>query len=105
MKNGSYKIVKKLAYDPSRWRWSIPSGFELSQILQNDDVIPGCYHPKLGFYELNQTRIYTVKLHFGVDMVNEINRPHAWARMGDIAVDPCWAYTDNKPFTGIDIIE
>jgi len=105
MKNGSYKIVKKITYDPSRWRWSVPSGFEPSQILQNNDVIPGCYHPKLGFYELNQTKIYTVKIHFGVDMVNEFKGPHVWARVGDIAVDPCWADTDKKPFTGIDIID
>jgi hypothetical protein len=31
--------------------------------------------------------------------------PHVWAKIGDIAVDPCWADTDNTDFIGEDIIK
>jgi hypothetical protein len=30
--------------------------------------------------------------------------PHVWAKVGKIAVDPCWADTDNTPFIGEDVI-
>lgn len=108
IKSGSYKVVKKLTdeeltalgikyYDRNISNWIRPpqktDGEECSVL----------FHPEIGFYQLNQLKVYEVKQHFGVDMV-EYKCPHVWAKVGDIAVDPCWADTDNTPFIGKDVI-
>ena len=103
IKSGSYKIVKKIEnFKPSFYR-PIISCWIVNPSEENDIENTVLYHPELGFYELEQTKCYSIKKHFDEDMIN--GSPHVWAKVGDIVVDPCWADTNNKPFIGIDIID
>jgi hypothetical protein len=108
IKSGSYKVMKKLTdeerialgvkyYKRNISQWMIPprkiDGKECSVL----------FHPEIGFYQLEQSEIYEIKQHFGVDMMVN-NNPHVWAKVGDISVDPCWADIYNKCFIGKDVI-
>jgi hypothetical protein len=108
IKSGSYKVVKKITdeeridlgikyYKRNISQWMIPpkkiDGEECSVL----------FHPEIGFYQLEQSEIYEIKNHFGVDMVVN-NSPHVWAKVGDIFVDLCWADIYNKCFIGKDIV-
>jgi hypothetical protein len=104
IQSGSYKVVKEIkelpalimgkCFKESGWLKNIPqkNGEYIDLVL---------YHPNLGFYEVEQTKAYEVKIHFGENMTKK--GPHVWAKIGDIAVDPCWADTDNTDFIGEDI--
>jgi hypothetical protein len=107
IKSGSYKVVKKLTekelidlgvkyFNCNISQWIIPS-----QKIDEEECSV-LFHPEIGFYQLVQSRIYEVKQHFGFDMVKK--GPHVWAKVGDIAIDPCWADTDNTDFIGEDVI-
>jgi hypothetical protein len=107
IKSGSYKVVEKLTdeepialgikyYNRNMSQWFIPP------VKTGSTEISVLFHPKMGFYKLVQSKNYDIIQHFGVDMINKA--PHTWAKVGDIAVDPCWADTDNTPFIGKDII-
>jgi hypothetical protein len=107
IKSGSYKVVKKLTdkelidldmkyFCRNISQWMIPT-----QKIDGKECFV-LFHPEIGFYQLVQSRIYEVKQHFGFDMVNR--GPHVLAKIGDIAIDPCWADTDNTPFIGEDVI-
>ena len=106
IKSGSYKIVNKVEknidFELPRW-WNL----DKSQWFANRNIdgveCSILFHPQLGFYKLIQSNIYVVKKHFGYDMTEK--GPHVWAKVGNIAVDPCWADTNNTPFLGEDIIE
>jgi hypothetical protein len=97
IQSGSYKVIKEIKgkyFKESGWLKNIPqeNGGYIDLVL---------YHPSLGFYEVEQTKAYEVKTHFGEDMSKK--GPHVWAKIGDIAIDPCWADTDNTDFIGEDI--
>ncbi|MCL1931985.1 MAG: hypothetical protein FWF55_09220 [Treponema sp.] len=104
IKSGSYKVVKKITSAdidlPSWWK------LDTSQWIANREIdgveCSVLFHPEIGFYQLVQSEIYEIKQHFGFDMANK--GQHVWAKIGDIAVDPCWADTDNTPFIGKDVI-
>jgi hypothetical protein len=108
IKSGSYKVVKKLTNEER-----IALGIKyykrnISQWMRPPLKIDGkecsvLFHPEIGFYQLEQSKIYEIKQHFGVDMVVN-NNPHVWAKVGDISVDPCWADIYNKCFIGKDVI-
>jgi hypothetical protein len=102
IQSGSYKIVKEVS-DLIRWKCFKESGW-LKNVSQGNGVYIDLvlYHPSLWFYEVKQTRAYEVKRHFGENMAKK--GPHVWAKIGDIAIDPCWADTDNTPFIGEDIV-
>jgi len=105
IKSGSYKVVKEIIdFIPSFYR-PITSQWIINPPEENGINNTVLYHPEIGFYEVELTECYVVKRHFDIDMVNNYKCPHVWAKVEDIAVDPCWADTDNKPFVGIDIIE
>jgi len=104
IQSGSYKIAREISVsnlirykqrNESGWLRNVPQG----DGLYIDLVL---YHPCLGFYEVKQTKAYEVKTHFGQDMTKKGS--HVWARIGDIAIDPCWADTDNTSFIGEDVI-
>jgi len=107
IQSGSYKVVKEIPdsiiSDLKIWTYCKVSGC-LKNVPQGNngyiDLV--LYHPSLGFYEIEQTKAYEVKTHLGEDMTKK--GPHFWAKVGDIAIDPCWADTDNTPFIGEDII-
>ena len=107
IKPGSYKVVKKLTdeerialgikyYKHNVSQWMIPPS------IMDSKECSVLFHPEIGFYKLVQSKFYKIIQHFGVDMIN--NGPHTWAKVGDIAVDPCWADIYNKPFIGKDVI-
>ena len=102
IQSGSYKIIKEVS-DLIRWKCFKESGW-LKNVSQENGLYIDLvlYHPSLWFYEVEQTKAYEVKTHFGEDMAKRC--PHVWAKIGDIAIDPCWADTDNTPFIGEDII-
>jgi hypothetical protein len=108
IQSGSYKVVKKIPNSTisclTKRKCSKGSGW-LRNVSQGNgryiDLV--LYHHSLGFYEVELTNAYEVKTHFGEDMTKK--GPHAWAKIGDIAVDPCWADTDNTNFIGEDIID
>jgi hypothetical protein len=103
--SGSHELVKEVKnnidFDLPQW-WNL----EKSQWFANQNIdgveCSILFHPNLGFYKLIQKDIYEVKKHFGYDMAEKGS--HVWAKVGNIAVDPCWADTDNTPFIGEDII-
>jgi hypothetical protein len=105
IQSGSYKVVKEIKEIPAliRGKCFKESGW-LKNIPQENggyiDLV--LYHPGLGFYAVEQTKAYEVKTHFGEDMTKK--GPHVWAKIEDIAIDPCWADTDNTDFIGEDII-
>jgi len=110
--SGSYKVIKKLTdeekinAEPSipKWMKFDKSGY-IPNIKINGIESIVFYHsdPKIGFYQLVLSKPYEVIQHFGIDMANK--GPHVWAKVGDIAVDPCWADTmENTPFIGKDVI-
>jgi hypothetical protein len=107
IQSGSYKVVREIPdsiiseakkhtrLEESGWLKNLSKG--------NSNYIDlVLYHPSLGFYEVEQTKAYEVRMHFGEDMTRR--GPHVWAKIGDIAIDPCWADTDNTDFIGEDII-
>jgi hypothetical protein len=103
IKSGSYIIVRKIInFKPSFYR-PVTSRWIVNPPEENRIKNTVLYHPELGFYEVEQTRCYNIKKHFDEDMTNK--GPHVWAKVGNIAVDPCWADTNKKSFTGIDIID
>jgi hypothetical protein len=102
IQSGSYKVVKEIS-DLIRWKCFKESGWLKNVPQRNGGYIDlVLYHPSLWFYEMEQTKAYEVKTHFGEDMTKK--GPHVWAKIGDIAIDPCWADTDNINFIGNDII-
>jgi hypothetical protein len=104
IKPGSYKLVRKIDLsDFDKQQIRSKSGWLKNVSLNGKYIDRVLYHPCLGFYEVEQTEEYEVKTHFGVNM-SEYGRPHVWAKIGDIAIDPCWADTDNTDFIGEDIV-
>jgi hypothetical protein len=107
IQSGSYKVVKEISdsviSDLKKLKCFNESGW-LKNVSKGDgeyiDLV--LYHPSLWFCEVKQARAYEVKTHFGEDMTKK--GPHVWAKVGNIAVDPCWADTDNTDFIGEDII-
>ena len=112
IQSGSYKIVKEISieeinneeiYEPLRCKLDKEeSGWLKNVSLGNGEYILVLYHPKIGFYETKQTKVYEVKTHFGKEMAKQ--GQHVWAKVGDIAIDPCWADTGNTSFIGEDIL-
>jgi hypothetical protein len=107
IQSGSYKVVKEIPdsiiSDLKKKKCFKESGWLKNVSKENGEYIDlVLYHPCLWFYEVEQTKSYEVKTHFGKDMTTR--GPHVWAKIGDIAVDPCWADTDNTDFIGEDII-
>jgi hypothetical protein len=104
IKSGSYKVLKKITRDAlnlPHW-WKLDTSQWIGNLVLDGVESSVLFHPEIGFYQLVQSKIYEVKQHFGFDMANR--GPHVWAKVGDIAVDPCWADTDNTPFIGKDVI-
>ena len=113
IQSGSYKIVREISIEEInnndihraiRWKCLKEESGWLRNVSQEkgEYIDLALYHPKLGIYEVKQTKAYEVKTHFGEEMANK--GPHVWAKIGDIAIDPCWADTDKTPFIGEDII-
>jgi hypothetical protein len=102
IQSGSYKVVKEIS-DLVERKYFKESGW-LKNISQRSggyiDLV--LYNSSLRFYEVEQTKAYEVKTHFGQDMTTK--GPHVWEKIGDIAIDPCWADTDDTLFIGEDII-
>jgi len=107
--SGSYKIVKKITdeeliklgikyFDHTKSQWLLPPE------KKDGEYWLVLFHPKIGFYRLKKSINYEIEKHFGIDMMN-YKRPHVWAKIGDIAIDPCWADTNNTPFIGEDVIQ
>jgi len=102
IKSGSYKIIRDVS-ELIRWKCFNKSGWLRNVSQDNGEYIDlVLYHPNLGFYEVKHTKFYVVKTHFGEEMAKK--GPHVWARICDIAIDPCWADTNNTLFIGEDII-
>jgi hypothetical protein len=107
IQSGAYKVVKEvpdsIISDLKKKKCFKESGW-LKNVAQGNggyiDLV--LYHPSLWFYEVQQTKAYEVKMHFGEDMTKK--GPHVWAKIGDIVIDPCWADTDNTNFIGKDIV-
>jgi hypothetical protein len=47
------------------------------------------YHPVLGAYPIYLEKLWTPKLHFGVNMLDQ-RQIHTWASIGDVSVDPTY---------------
>jgi len=101
IQSGSYKIVREIS-DLIKYKCFKGSGWLKNVSQENGKYIDlVLYHPNLWFYEVVLTKAYEVKTHFGFEMGKK--GPHVWAKVGNIAIDPCWADTDNTPFIGEDI--
>jgi len=48
------------------------------------------YHPILGAYPLFLEKLWTPKIHFGVNMLNK-EQVHTWVSIGDVSVDPTYS--------------
>lgn len=47
------------------------------------------YHPVFGAYPIFLEKLWTPRLHFGVDMLDK-KQVHTWASVGDVSVDPTY---------------
>jgi hypothetical protein len=47
------------------------------------------YHPVLGAYPIFLEKLWTPKLHFGVDVLNK-EQVHVWASIGGMSIDPTY---------------
>jgi hypothetical protein len=101
IESGSHKVIKEIPdFDLPAWKRTSSQWIGRQKIDGIECSI--LFHPHIGFYQLMLSKTYEVKQHFGFEMSNK--GPHVWAKIGDIAIDPCWADTDNTPFIGEDII-
>lgn len=47
------------------------------------------YHPVLGAYPIFLEKLWTPKIHFGINMLDQ-KQVHTWASIGDVSVDPTY---------------